>query len=1017
MATPSSAALRKKRVCLAVAFCCLLSVPLAACASAGIAMQYTRRVWHMQDGLPEETVQAVSQARPGFLWVGTTGGLVRFDGSHFTNSLAPHLSTRLTGDSIFCILAAHDGSLWFGTQGAGLLHLKNGVFHSYGAPQGLDNPFVRSIMEDHQGRVWVGTDDGLYRIARGKVERVATPPFPQLAVHAIFEDREHRTWVGGSKLLAFTAGGMRTYPLPGTYSENRIKSIFQTNDGTIWVGTVGGLDRLVNGTFHSVPGIAGTVRSLAQTDDGKLWIGTIGHGLYTLNRKRVLEHAANRLLPSQTILSIFVDREQQIWIGTQDGLVCLDKTPIQVVPLPGGSDPDYETISSGVKGTVWVVASTVYAIRGGVGHGAGAARPYRFAQLPNVPVRNVFHDRAGTLWIGTDGSGAYHITPSGVVHYFAPQNLVNNFVRAFLEARDKSIWVATDQGVSRIDQGRVQNFRMHDGLAYFGTRAIIQARDGSIWIGTDNGLSRWRDGQFLHGPVIEQMRHEKIWSILEDHDGDLWFGTRDHGLYRDHEGKLTHYTRTQGLASNSIFQILEDHRGRLWLSGPNTISSFRPPQPFQPAPVPGAPPLQVIVYTLPYGAQDAVLYGGRQPSGCLGQDGAVWFPSNRGALRITPYPARPYIAPKILITEAVSDGHNLLAGNSPARQPKLPEDPGAGSTVIRSPLRLPAEASRLEFAFTPLLLLPQQDMRFRFRLRGFDKQWTDANGAREATYTNLPAGRFVFQVVGFTANHPNDLSETSLTIIKQPYFYQTWWFLGACILGAGLVIWGAYSSRMHIVQSRFQAVLEERNRLAREMHDTVIQGCTSISALIEAVSSLQHGNDMEGRDLLDSARMQARSTIDEARQAVWNLRHEDQQVSDFPKTIAALADNVRRESGLRVEFTATGKQLPIESVAARELLMVVREAVSNAVRHSHAQTLSIALDCTSKRLSITITDDGIGFDLQAAARNGHYGINGMRERMKKIHGRIALVPVQPHGVKVAISVAKADLLAGRGHRG
>lgn len=958
------------------------------CAQTTLQPQYTRRTWHIQDGLPEETVQAIQQSRDGYLWIGTTDGLVRFDGNHFAHFLQPQHREALTDDSTFCILIAHDGSLWLGTEGEGLLHFQNGTFHSYTAAQGITDGFVRSIAEDSRDRIWVGTDNGLFRVVRGKVEAVDRAPFTPMAVHAIFEDREGRVWVGGSKLLVFNpAGGgpesIRQYKLPGAFSQNRVKSIYQTGDGTMWVGTVGGLDRLVGSRFHAIAEIAGTVRTLRQTTDGTLWIGTIGHGLFTYKNGVFVRMNGKDLLPSKTVLSIFEDSEQQVWIGTQDGLVRLSKTPVSVTPLPGGSDPDYETISHDPDGTIWTVASSVYAIRNGV------ARPYRFAGMPDVPVRNVFRDRSGTLWIGTDGSGAYRLTAAGAVHYSAPRLLVNNFVRAFLQARDGTMWIATDEGVSRIAGEGVQNLHVRDGLAYFSTRALMEDRDGGIWIGTDHGLSHWRAGSFLRDTVTEALRKEKVWSILQDHNGDIWFGTRDHGLFRYSSGKLTQYTAAQGLASNNIYQILEDRQGNLWLSGPNTVSSFRLSRinagSYQPTPF-----LGVTVYEMPYSADGAQMYGGRQPSGCLGSDGGVWFPSNKGAVHIMPTRRPTYAAPRLLIASAVSDGREVPFG---------------------PPLTLPADASRLEIAFAPLMLRPQEGIRFRYRLENFDPGWTYARTNREATYTNLPAGNYRFQVVAFEVNHPELTSQVSLDIVKRPYYYRTWWFLSLCLVALSLLAAGIYRSRMRMVRLRFNVVLEERSRLAREMHDTVIQGCTSVSALLEAVSSLQEENHGLQAGLLDYARTQVRTTIDEARQAVWNLRHDDEPIHDFANSIAVIAEHIRKEFGVRVDCVTTGRALPIQGSIARELLMVVREALYNAALHADPRCVVVTLVYGHDEMSLSIADDGTGFDPLAPGKdeNQHYGLAGMRERIEYLQGQMELTSTVGKGTTVLVRLGRFHL--------
>ena len=417
--------------------------------------EYTKRLWRVQDGLSEGTVQALAQGQEGYLWVGTTGGLARFDGSKFSvlredvpktqegaqsRFLIPSegsLPKTLQTASVFCILPGHDGSLWLGSEGSGLLHYVQGRIQAYGSPQGLTDGFVRSLLEDDTGRLWIGTDNGLFQkdgSRPGRIRRVdVLSSMRPLAVHAIAEDNEHRVWVGGSQLVVIDHGTVRSEKLPGAYSQNRVKSILQTTDGAVWVGTVGGLNRLEHRNFVPVAGINGTVRVLRETADRTLWIGTIGHGLWTWRDGRLQRIDADGLLPSKTVLSISEDRSRQVWIGTQAGMVCLSRTPVHVLALPGGSESDFGTISRDGDNGLWVVSSTVFEVRNGIAH------PYSFPQLGTTPVRNVFRDRAGQFWVGTDGSGAFHLTPRGAVHYSAPKELPNNFVRAFLEGRDGDI--------------------------------------------------------------------------------------------------------------------------------------------------------------------------------------------------------------------------------------------------------------------------------------------------------------------------------------------------------------------------------------------------------------------------------------------------------------------------------------------------------------------------------------------------------------------------------------------------
>ncbi|HEY0786448.1 MAG TPA: two-component regulator propeller domain-containing protein [Acidobacteriaceae bacterium] len=980
---------------------------------------YTRRLWRVQDGLPEDTVQALAQSADGYLWAGTTGGLARFDGSQFSilgQSNTPDLKLAasagdeaLRDNSIFCLLSARDGSLWFGSEGSGLLHYRQGHVESFAAAQGLTDGFVRSLLEDERGRLWIGTDNGLFQLdptALGSphVRRIDVPGFMRpIAVHAIAEDREHRLWVGGSRLVTISPdltstpgarpGQVTEQTLPGAYSQNRVKSILQTADGALWVGTIGGLDRLAHGRFTSVAGVTGTVRALRQTSDGTLWIGTIGHGLWTLRNGRMMHMGPTGLLPSNTVLSIYEDHEAQVWVGTQEGMVRLSRTPVHVLPLPGGSDPDFETISRDGETGLWVVSSRVFRVTAGVAH------PYAFPGLGTTSVRNVYRDRAGELWVGTDGSGAFHLTRHGAVHYAAPAGLTNNFVRAFLEDRQGGMWIATDEGLSRIDARGVRKYGMGDGLAYFSTRCLLEDDQGDVWIGTEQGLSHWHAGAFVQDQLTHAMRGQKVWSLVEDRSGYLWVGTRDHGLFRYRRGTVARFTTAQGLASNSIYQILDDGAGRLWLSGPTTLSSI-PLAQLQADPPSASLLLNVAVYDMPYGADDAQFYGGRQPSGSLDAMGRVWFPSSKGAVYVAPgdaiAPNRP--APRVILRSLVVDGRAL--------------NPSAAGAIV------PAHASRLEFSYAPLLLRSQRGIRFRYRLDGFETHWNYAGEAHTASYTNLPAGHYRFEVVAFSVDDPGVTSIDTLSVEKQPYYYQTRWFWAMCLLLLVGGAWTIYHSRIRGLRLRFDAVLAERSRLAREMHDTVIQGCTSISALLEAIASQQRRSDPSAADqntLLGYARTQVRATIDEAREAVWNLRHGEEPEHDLLASLQTLAVHTTRESGIAVDCSSEGRPFRVAGSQAHEVLMTVREAIYNAVLHGRPQRIGVEARFASRQLEIRVLDDGSGFvpEKSPDASGNHYGIMGMRERIDRVGGSLRLTSVLGRGTEVAITLKRRGQGASR----
>jgi ligand-binding sensor domain-containing protein/signal transduction histidine kinase len=967
---------RRIAVCLA-AIAMLASVALAAAPSG-----YTRKLWQTQDGLPEQTVQAFAQTPDHYLWIGTTGGLLRFDGARFT--VFDHGNTpQLHENSVFALLASRDGSLWIGTEGGGLVRYQAGKFRAYGAADGLSDGFVRALFEDRGGTLWVGTDNGLLRFASGRLVRVdGIGSLPSLAVHAIAEDHRGGLWVGGSRLFRLDRSEAQEFTLEGGGSQNRVKSILETRDGSIWVGTVSGLLRLRAGAkgFERVPGITQTVRVLRQLADGSLWVGTIGEGIRRIVGDAVTPITAPDSLPSNTVLNVFEDDEHNLWIGTQAGMLRLTRTPVRIVPLPQAADSDFGTLYADRDGTLWVVSTDVFQVRSGV------ATPWAHPQLGPLHARNIFRDRAGALWIGTDGDGLIRLDQGKILRLSTRDGLVNNFIRVIAQSRDGSLWFGTDEGVSRWTPRGFVNYQMRDGLAYFSTRALIEDRSGDIWIGTDRSLSHLRGGVFVHDAATAALAEEKVWSIHEDADGGLWFGTRSNGLYRWRDNRLTHYTTAQGLASNSIYQIVEDRKGGLWLSGPNGISLLQRRELDEAA----DHPAQHLSLTL-YGVSDEVettqIYGGRQPSGCVDGGDGVWFPSNKGPIHIAHETAPPLPLPQLVIDEVLIDGRSV--------------DPA-------QPIVLAPGATRLEISWSPLLLRSQEGMRFRYRLDGFDADWSPASPHRSASWTNLPAGPYSFRVTAFEINRPASVSELAVPVVQKPHFWRTWWFLGCCVLLLAAALLGGYRFRLWQMRMRFEGVLDERARLAREMHDTVIQGCAGISALLEALASLRGEDSSLPDELLDHARRQVRATIDEARQAVWNLRQAQPSGRTLETTLRSMARQISDESGIPVVCEITGKPFSLTQMAAHELMMMAREAVYNAVLHAHPDHIDVRVAFARSELTLEVRDNGSGFEPAAvfAREDRHYGLVGMRERIEAVGGDFRLDSAPGRGTGLTVRIPR-----------
>lgn len=946
---------------------------------------YTRHVWQAVDGLPEQTVQAFAQTSDGYLWIGTTGGLVRFDGAHFT--LFDRQNTpSLQENSVYCLMVSRDGALWIGTEGGGVVRYEHGRFRSWTTHEGLSNDFVRALFQDSAGTIWAGTDNGLMQFSSDRFVRVdGTAAIPTLSVDSIYQDRAGRLWVGGFRLACIEGMVARMYPLGPELSQNMVKSITQTQDGTLWVGTVSGLSWMPPGQDHFQPfrGISSTVRILRQTLDGVLWIGTIGQGVFQYSASKLTHVTAPGQLPSNTVLNFFEDGEKNFWVGTQTGMLRLTRSPVSVLPFPTQNDSDFGTVYQDRDGSFWIGSAQLFRLKDGV------FAPRTLPGTRGIHVRNVFRDRSGALWVGTDGNWLFRIADGQTTHF---SSLSNNYIRAMAQARDGSMWIATDGGLNHIvpegTREAVRPYTVADGLAYPSTRALLIDQKGDLWVGTDRGVSHLRGDMFLADPAIAPLAQMKVWAIHEDSDGSLWFGTRDNGLYRLHEGKLAHFTVEDGLASNAIYQILEDGEGHFWMSGPNGISLLNRHDLDAQADS-NVRHLALTFHSIFEMEENTEIYGGTQPAGCITAEGDVWFPSSRGPIHILPV-QRSLLAPPPLQLRAT------LADGRPSR--------------TDGPIVLEPGNSRLEFGFAPIRLRSQDGLRFDYRLDGFDKNWSPTTSARTADYTNLPPGNYRFRVQAFEVGNPDAFSEASIEVTQKPHFYRTWWFIAVSAMLIAMIVLAAYRYRIRQVRSKFEAVLEERSRLAREMHDTVIQGCTGVSAIIEAVSM---DGSVNSAGLLDFAGSELRATINEAREAIWNLRQSNTGVGDIDEKIESMTAKLSKELQTPVNYSVTGTPFTLSYPIAHDLLMVAREAVFNALLHGKPAHVDVRLAYGHNDLTLHVLDDGCGFDPdpKEQQRHHHFGLRGMRERIERSGGRFRLETSPGKGVLIEARLPRKNKIA------
>jgi len=519
-------------------------------------------------------------------------------------------------------------------------------------------------------------------------------------------------------------------------------------------------------------------------------------------------------------------------------------------------------------------------------------------------------------------------------------------------------------------------------------RSLLEDRDGAIWVGTERGLWIYRNGEQVHNVLTTALRNDKVWALHQDADGGTWIGTRGDGLYRYRDGQLSHFTTASGLTSDSIYSILEDKQNHFWLSTPSGVMLLSRGEFDVQAKNPGQP-ISLGYYAASEGNTSVQVFGGMQPAGAITRTGEVWFPTSLGFWRIHPGEIEHPLISNLKIDSVTIDGEpEALAGR----------------------LNLSANSNRVEIAYGPVLLSPQEGLRFRYKLGGFDPTWTYASSQqRLATYTNLPAGHYSFIVEAWQTDRPEHVIDASIEIVKRPYFYRTPWFLATCALAVAMFIFFVYQVRIQQINSRFNAVLAERTRMAREMHDTLIQGCVGVSAILEAALSNEVDDEESRLDMIELAATQIRATTDEARQEVVNLRGEERTPVDLNKALQHMAEWTGVKYGVEVSYHLLGKPFSVSQQATHELMMVARECVFNAILHGHAQEVEIEVAYQSDCLTLSVKDDGAGFDVSKVFSEEHFGLRGMRERIQQLGGKFEIQSTPGRGTHVRAEIPSLTL--------
>jgi len=981
------------RVVLAVALGAVLGAatrPAFALNPRRTFTQYTRTVWTQEHGLPQDTVRAIAQTKDGYLWVGTDEGLAQFDGYDFV--VFNKENGALPSNSVGALWAAKDGSLWIATLG-GLTHYRNGKFTTFTKKDGLVDTSVNSITEDPSGAIWVvagdyvsrfedgnftnygpnqglliqalrsvycGRDGSIYVAGFGGLVRhegdrfvSVLGPIGDIFIVTLLEDRHNNLWMTSSVGLLMRAPGgeLRRYTVQDGLPDNYTRAVWEDRDGNIWAGTDDGLARLENGRFVSSP-LASSherewVRCIYEDTEGNLWVG-MNSGLNRLRNDVFSMYGQSEGLPSDEPTTVYQDHRGRIWVGFHDsGLVQLvDGKPARVYTQKDG--------------------------------------------LPSNEIFSIRENRDGDLLIAARG-GPSRLHDGYFVNPVMSDPLNRRVAFDYLQGRNGKLWVASPAGVSELKGSRSPT--VIPGGSQLDTDAVVlcETHDGSLWAGTYSvGLWRLYKGQLRLYTVADGLSSNQIRSLVEGTDGTLWIGTFGGGLDAMRDGRFFHVTARDGLLSDNVSHIEDDGRGSLWLSTTRGICRVRK-QDIWDLMNGKIRKIEPVNYGVADGLRSAQCAPGYPTSrgGTRSSDGRLWFPTSRGLAVLDP--------------AALDSSARQAAASAPVVHLIEVGVDGRDMPVIEG-AKLAPSSGRLQFRYTGIFLTAPERVRYSYRLEGLDGEWISSAARRVTNYNSLPHGRYRFTVRASVPNGPS--GETSLSFELLPHFYETAWFRYFCAALAAAGIWGLYNLRLRQIRQRFSLVLEERGRLAREIHDTLAQGFVGISSQLDAVAFTLNTHVDMARKHLDLARKMVRHSLTEARRSVMDLRASALEGHDLPAALSEAAHQWTAGSPVQIRVDVEGENRPLPEETEQHLLRIAQEAVTNAVKHARASQVSIHLEMAGRKLSLRVADNGQGFEQDEAFSEvgGHFGLLGMRERAERLGGELRLHSEPGHGTEVAVTV-------------
>jgi len=957
-------------------------------------MQYVHDRWGAEEGFVGGEVNAIAQSGDGYLWIGTERGLVRFDGEAFRLLQQPIADQPAIGP-VRQLVADGEGSVWVRVDGRRLLRYRNGIFED--AVRTFDMPlmvFTAMSVDSGGGVLLTQLGNVTFRYRNGTVAKIRGIDDIPGNIISIAETRDHALWLGTSDHGLFRLEDVSLSPV-GDSNERDVNVILPSNNGGLWIGTSHGLDAWDGKALLHDPANQSLrklqILSISKDAEGSVWLGTSeGLARITAGGEASLEMLSGK--PGAQVGTTFVDREGALWFGGPRGIERIrDGTFSKYTEAWGLPTDSNGPIWADRLGRIWVapVSGGLYWFKD------RKVTPVKLAGPGRDVVYSIAED-AGRIWLGRQYGGLTVLEDHNGVFaettYNRSNGLSQESVFSLLVASDHSVWAGTvSGGINRFKDGRFTTWKTGDGLSSETINSIAEDRNGTIWAATPNGLDAFRDGRWRAYGTGDGLPSNDVRTLFEDAEGVLWIATSD-GLAYFAEGSLHWPCRTIEALREPIAGMAEDAKGSLWLATTDHVMEVSREK------LLGDSANDVDVRN--YGMSDGLpgVEGvARDRSMVSDYTHRVWISLNHGLAMTEGKVTAQDAAPALVRIESV------LADRTP-----LPRG---------GPLAIDSQTKNITFVYGVAALSNLDRFRYRYKLDGFDKNWSDITSLRQVTFTNLDPRAYRFQVMAANAaglwNSPISTVDFTLT----PAYWQTWWFRVLVPITCLLLLAGLYRLRMYrlvrAMNQRFQERLSERTRIAQELHDTLLQGVLSAAMQLD-VAEDQLPEDSPVKPRLQRVMQLMSRVTEEGRNALRGLRTAGDPNLSLEQSFARVKNEMGLNDDTKFRVVSVNTPRPVRPVIRDEVYRIGREALTNAFHHAQARSIEIEIEYASSHLRVLVRDDGRGIDstVMASGRDGHFGLIGMRERSEKIGGRLKLRSRIDAGTEVELTIPGALAFGG-----